>query len=154
MLCKFYDILVYQEYTLFIYIENESILNNELFIIEFISKNVRIEYLTIEIYKASTNFKLVYGCREIFKELAKYINLEIKDSINGVVIGIINIENFRVEFTIHIDELYIVVINIIDDGYLLGFYSQKMEYERIVDEIINIYYLLNKNKKITKFIDY
>ena len=144
MLKEFYDLLLYQEYTMFIYIENETIYNNELFIIEFVSKNTKIEYRNIEIYKSNTIFKIIYGKREIFDELMKYINLELKVTPNDVYIGVMNINNFRIEFTLHIDELYIIVINIIDDGYLLGFYSQKFEYNRLVDEIINIYYLLNK----------
>jgi hypothetical protein len=146
MLKKFYDLLLYQEYTMFIYIENETISNNELFIIEFVSKNTKIEYRNIEIYKSNTIFKIIYGKREIFDELIKYINLELKVTPNDVYIGVMNINNFRIEFTLHIDEMYIIVINIIDDGYLLGFYSQKFEYNCIVDEIINIYYLLNKIK--------
>ena len=144
MLKEFYDLLLYQEYTMFIYIENETIYNNELFIIEFVSKNTKIEYRNIEIYKSNTIFKIIYGKREFFDELMKYINLELKVTPNDVYIGVMNINNFRIEFTLHIDELYIIVINIIDDGYLLGFYSQKFEYNRLVDEIINIYYLLNK----------
>jgi len=144
MLKEFYDLLLYQEYTMFIYIENEAIYNNELFIIEFVSKNTKIEYRNIEIYKSNTIFKIIYGKREFFDELMKYINLELKVTPNDVYIGVMNINNFRIEFTLHIDELYIIVINIIDDGYLLGFYSQKFEYNRLVDEIINIYYLLNK----------
>lgn len=144
MLKEFYDLLLYQEYTMFIYIENETISNNELFIIEFVSKNTKIEYRNIEIYKSNTIFKIIYGKREIFDELMKYINLELKVTPNDVYIGVMNINNFRIEFTLHIDELYIMVINIIDDGYLLGFYSQKFEYNHLVDEIINIYYLLNK----------
>ena len=146
MLKKFYDLLLYQEYTMFIYIENETISNNELFIIEFVSKNTKIEYRNIEIYKSNTIFKIIYGKREIFDELIKYINLELKVTPNDVYIGVMNINNFRIEFTLHIDEMYIIVINIIDDGYLLGFYSQKFEYNSLVDEIINIYYLLNKIK--------